>query len=216
MNETKFFLSSKTFQGILVMILAALLPRFGLEFGDTELAGLASDIALGIGALWAAVGRVTAKKSVSLGKGNAVAACLLVLLVPLMGCAIKKVADAPAHEQARFYADQLGKAYLDLSEGYIDAYPDMTTDEQAWCGKNLKPVLERFKMLADGTISAAKAWSLAVDDRAGLDAKSEEAQAALARSDQARKRYDNWLRRRPVPTPRPRNCIIPSSPRSKS
>jgi len=191
--ETKNFLTSKTFQGILLMLLGVLLPRLGVDFGNAEMAAMADDIVVALGALWAAYGRIAAKKSIALGKGNGVTAALLLCLIalPLPACGVKQVAQQPAHEQARFYAQQLGLAYLDLSEGYIAAYPSMTPEQQQWCGKNLKPALEKLKIVSDAALSAAKAWSLAIDKCGdGVTDQTEEGQAALAECDSARQRYE--------------------------
>lgn len=185
MNETKNFLLSKTFQGILVMILGVLLPRLGLDFGDAELSGMAADLAVAAGTIWAVVGRITAKKNLALGRGGA-AMILLCLVLPLAACAVKAISEAPPHDQARFYADQVARTYLDISEGYRAAWPSLTPEEQAWCSEHLKPVLKKFKTTADALLSAAKAWTIAVED-----SDTAEAQAALDNCDAARRRYED-------------------------
>lgn len=194
MNETKNILLSKTFQGILVMILGALLPRLGLDFGDAELGQVANDLILAGGALWAAWGRITAKKGVTMGRGAknclvfVCAFTIAALAAGTTGCAVKKVSEAPAYEQARFYAQQVGKSYLDISEGYRAVYPSLSPEKQAWCGKELLPVLLQFKNVSDAMISAAILWSDIAEG--GISGGSAEASAALASSDAARKRYE--------------------------
>lgn len=184
MNETKNFLLSKTFQGILVMLLGVLLPRLGLDFGDAELSGLAADLALIGGTIWAVVGRITAKKTLALGRGGVVM-ILLCLVLPLAACGVRKVSEAPPQDQARFYAQQVALTYLDISEGYRAAWPSLTPEKQAWCSEHLKPVLQKLRTASDALLSAAKAWTIAAED-----CDTAEAQSALASCDAARARYE--------------------------
>ena len=166
MNGSKNFLASKTYQGIILMVLikvlAAVLPKLGIELPDSELTYMAEQLIFAAGAVWAAVGRATAKKDVALGKGS-VALALLLCVGMTTGCAIKQVSQYPAHEQARYYVDQMGQTYIDLHNEYLKAWPSLTPDQKKWAGENLKPVMSKAKITIDMAIGAAKAWSIAAE-----------------------------------------------------
>lgn len=190
MNSSKNFLMSKTYQGIIVMLLVRLLsfllPKLGIQLPDAELTGIAEQILFGMGALWAAYGRATAKQPVALGKGAPVVLMLFVCLST--GCALKEVAQYPPQAQARYYAEQLATTYLDLSEGYRTAYSDLSSDQQKWAGENLKPLLNRAKHIVDMTLSAAKAWTIAVEKDPSVSSGSSDSETLAAiEADQARR-----------------------------
>jgi uncharacterized protein YoaH (UPF0181 family) len=197
-NGSKNFLASKTYQGIIVMILvkimAAVLPKLGVELPDTDLTYMAEQLIFAAGAVWAAVGRATAKKDVALGKGS-VALALLLCVGTTTGCAIKQVAQHPAHEQARFYAAELGRTYIDLHNGYLEAWPSLTSEQQVWAGEHLKPVMNKAKIAIDMAIGAAKTWSIAAEKCEAIDVEaraddngtqSDSAQLAALESDLAK------------------------------
>jgi uncharacterized protein YoaH (UPF0181 family) len=197
-NGSKNFLASKTYQGIIIMILvkvmAAVLPKLGVDLPDTDLTYMAEQLIFAAGAVWAAVGRATAKKDVALGKGSVVLALLLCVGMTT-GCAIKQVAQHPAHEQARYYAEQMGRTYIDLHNGYLEAWPSLTPEQQAWAGENLKPVMNKTKIAIDMAIGAAKTWSIAAEkcesvqveaSAADNGAQSDSAQLAALESDLAK------------------------------
>lgn len=166
MNGSKNFLTSKTYQGIILMILvkvlAAVLPKLGIELPDTDLTYMAEQFIFAAGAVWAAIGRATAKKDVALGKGS-VTLALLLCVGMVTGCAIKQVSQYPAHEQARYYVAQMGQTYIDLHNEYVKAWPTLTPDQRKWAGENLKPVMSKAKITIDMAIGAAKAWSIAAE-----------------------------------------------------
>lgn len=62
MEDVKGILQSKTVWGVIVMVLATLTPRLGLDIGDQT--GLVTDITALIGAILAIYGRVKAVKKV--------------------------------------------------------------------------------------------------------------------------------------------------------
>jgi len=165
-NGSKNFLASKTYQGIIVMvlvkILAVVLPKLGVELPDTDLTYMAEQLIFAAGAVWAAIGRATAKKSVALGKGS-VTLALLLCVGMATGCAIKQVSQYPAHEQARFYTEQMGRTYIDLHNGYLEAWPSLSPEQQKWAGEKLKPVMNKAKIAIDMAIGAAKTWSIAAE-----------------------------------------------------
>lgn len=184
MNDTKNFLASKTFQGIIAMLLVTL---FGSQLGKSEAAKIAEVVALVASAAWAAWGRCTANKGVALGKGKSGLMSLLLLVAAFSaGCAVKQVAQHPAHEQARFYAEQLGQTWLDMDEGYRLAWAKATPAEKKWMSEKLKPVIETAKPVVDSVLSAAKAWSVAIRDcGTSPEANNATMSAALARCEQA-------------------------------
>lgn len=189
MNDTKNFLASKTFQGIIAMLLVTL---FGSQLGESDSAKIAEGVALLASAAWAAWGRCTAKKNVALGKGKSgLMSILLLVAVFSAGCAIKQVAQHPPHEQARFYAAQLGQTWLDMDEGYRLAWVNATPTEKKWMSEKLKPAIETAKPVVDSAISAAKAWSIAIRDCGDSpEADSATMSAALARCEQAQIDYE--------------------------
>lgn len=194
MDKTKNFLASKTFQGLIVMVLTSL---FGSYLGEGEVAEIAQGVIMILGALWAAWGRISAKKGIALGKGS-VGLTALVLAVSLSACAgktaIEQVMDLPGPDQARFYAGQLGQTWLDLDEAYRRAWVDATPDEKEWLAKNFKPAIELAKPVVDSVISAAKAWTIAAEDCPdgvqSAEAESAELSARLALCEETRTNYE--------------------------
>jgi len=61
-EDVKGLLQSKTVWGVIVMVLATLTPRLGLDIGDQT--GLVADITALIGAILAIYGRIKAVKKV--------------------------------------------------------------------------------------------------------------------------------------------------------
>ncbi|XPV77669.1 MAG: hypothetical protein ACNI27_07060 [Desulfovibrio sp.] len=195
--DSKHFLASKTFQGIIGMVLVALLGEF---LSDSEAAKVAEGIGFLVSTCWAAYGRSVAEGTVSVkgrgkGGGKATAAMLMILCVGMStGCAVKKVSEHPAHEQARFYAQELGRTYLDMSNGYIAAFPQLSKDQQVWAGKEVKPALEKIKLLTQMTLSAAISWSVLEEKIWKIESETDgkagaELQAVLAKRDAAREKY---------------------------
>jgi hypothetical protein len=68
--DTKNFLMSKTFQGLILMVLTLVLPKLGITLGDAEMNQVAMIVLQALAALWIAIGRIAASKGVSLGVGQ--------------------------------------------------------------------------------------------------------------------------------------------------
>lgn len=180
MDKSKNFLASKTFQGLIIMVLTSL---FGNSLGEGEVAEVAQGIVMILGALWAAWGRVSAKKGIALGKGGiGLTALALVVLLPACAgkTAVEQVAELPGPDQARFYAGQLGQTWLDLDDAYRLAWEDASLDEKAWLAKNLKPAIELARPVVDSLISAAKAWTIVAEDCPAGDQSAEAESAKLS------------------------------------
>jgi hypothetical protein len=197
MNDTKNFLASKTLQGILVMVLTFL---FGDQFGDPEYAQIAEGVAILAGGVWALWGRVTADKKLTLGKGKSglMASLALVLAVSVTGCAgktaIEQVAEMPGSDQARFYAGQLAQTWLDLDDGYRDAWVTASAKDKKWMSENLKPAIETAKPVVDSLVSTAKAWTVAAkkcpDGVTTAETDNATMAADLALCDETRSKYE--------------------------
>lgn len=191
MNDTKNFLTSKSFQGTLVMVLTAL---FGDQLGESDAADVARGIAILLAAVWTIWGRIQAKKRLTLGKGKSglMTSLVLVLAVSVTGCAgttaIEQVSQLPGPDQARFYAGQLARTWLDLDDGYRSVWVTASPQDKQWMSDKLKPAIEMARPVVDSLISAAKVWTIAAEQSSA--ATSAEMQHAAMSTDQARRDYE--------------------------
>lgn len=198
MADTKNVLRSKTFQGIIGMVVVSLVGVFDISLTDSEVGKIVEALVILGSAGWAIWGRCNADKKLTLGKGQS-GLILPLLLVTVMatGCAtktpIEQVAELPGPDQARFYAGELGRTWLDLDEGYRLAWATATPGEKQWMSDNLKPAIQAAKPVVDGAVSAAKAWTVAVrgcpEGTTTAEAESASMSAVLARCEDAESKF---------------------------
>lgn len=147
----KNFLFSKTFQGILIMLLAYLLPKFGVVMGDDELASMAVDVGMALGTIWALYGRVTAAKQITLGK--AVPTLLLIAML-LPACAAWK--SATPTQKASITAQESAKAYIKLHDVYLNLHAALPDNERTMLESKVAPIMNTLKktliVFTDATI----------------------------------------------------------------
>lgn len=181
--DTKNFLMSKTFQGLIVMVLTIVLPKLGLTLGDAEMQQLSVIVIQALAALWIAIGRVTASKGVSLGSGAApdekgfvrsdavVGLCVALAIVGfslsfLGGCALKSVAEMSGPERARVVAQEFMLTWKDAYTRYKAAESALTGEELQQARSTVAPAINRAKTVVIALSSAADLWSITADSNA--------------------------------------------------
>lgn len=171
--DTKSFLASKTFQGLIVMILSLLLPKLGLQLGDADTQQLATYIIQALAALWIAFGRITASKGITItGSGSgpaklgAVVLALFIATGGLSACAVKSAQSMTGPERARAVSYELLVTWQDAYNGYKAMLPGLPPDDQAKLKATVAPAIDRAKPAVLALASAASIWTVTAEHNA--------------------------------------------------
>ena len=171
--DTKSFLASKTFQGVIVMILSLLLPKLGLQLADADMQQLAVYVMQAASIAWIAIGRITASKRITItGKVNGPAklgAAILALYIAtggLSACALKSAQSMTGPARARAVAYELLVTWQDAYSGYQSLLPTVPPDEQAKLKATIAPAIDRAKPAVLTLASAASIWSVTAEHNA--------------------------------------------------
>lgn len=174
--DTKNFLASKTFQGLIIMVLTLVLPKLGVRLADADTQQIAEILIQCIAAAWIAIGRITASKGITLGTAdsggaaNKLGALLLVASLGLglgvTGCAMKTISQLTGPEQARVAAQELLLTWQGAYEQYTALEPTFTPDERAKAQATVAPAINRAKPAVLAFASAANIWTITAGQNA--------------------------------------------------
>lgn len=171
--DTKSIIASKTFQGLIVMILSLLLPKMGLQLADTEMQQLAVYVMQAASIAWIAIGRITAKKGISITgstEGAAKVGSVILLLAisagGLTACAAKSIASMTGPERARAVSYELLVTWQDAYTSYKSMLPTMAPDAQAKAKATIAPAIDRAKPAVLALASAASIWTVTAEHNA--------------------------------------------------
>lgn len=181
---SKSLFKSKTLQGILVMLLAAIAPRIGLDTGQDELAGLADAILMCLGGAWAVYGRFKASTRLTVKPGNShlntLLVCLLVASValPATGCALK---GKTPEEQASIIAVDISTLLHSTHARWLelDSNPELPHEARRILRRDVAPIINEALDVAVIYDNAVIAWRVSGDPGADPAALRKELRALL-------------------------------------
>ena len=141
MDGTKSLLTSRTFWGAALMMVASALSYFGIDFGaedQSKVAYILAEIAGFVLTVW---GRIAASKTVEIKKSTTALSLLFVLCLALPACALKGL---PAHEQAMAVTNECITAYESLHHEYLSVHAALP-EQREFLETKVAPVLDTAK-----------------------------------------------------------------------
>lgn len=144
-------LFSKTLQGILLLVLPALLARCGVKLDDAAAQGLVEDVCLGLGAVWSIYGRFTAE---------------LPLKNPLKGTALPLVLAFSLLTGCASLSDGQRDALLSGAKLAAKVALQLGLGELSQRVNELQPYTQRLGLLIETTFSEARSQKSEVSPEA--------------------------------------------------
>lgn len=182
---SKFFLKSKTVQGVLAMLVPMLLQLFGIEIADAEITEIVEALTVLSGAVWALYGRLAAEGGLHFLRprvpgfvcgelasfvGLVLIAALIGGALGLSGCATWETATPP--EKARIMSVELSEKYVKLHKEYEATLLRMGPEGRAVMETKVAPILDRLKQALILFNNGSITWSRTnekPEDMEGLD-----------------------------------------------
>lgn len=168
MDGTKSLLTSRTFWGAALMMVASALAYFGIDFGAEDQSKLAYILAEGAGFVLTIWGRISAKKTVTVKKSDVALGLLLAAAVSLPACGLK---NSPAHEQAMAVTDSCITMYQALHSEYLNLHAALP-DRRDYLESKVAPAMDMTKDALVALGDATALWARTQIKPADWDALS--------------------------------------------
>ena len=155
MDGTKSLLTSRTFWGAALMMVASALSYFGIDFGAEDQSKLAYILAEGAGFVLTVWGRVVAKKAVGVKKSDVALSLLLAACLSLPACGLK---SSPAHDQALAVTNSCITMYQALHAEYLNLHATLP-DRRVYLESSVAPALDATKDALVALGDATALWA---------------------------------------------------------
>ena len=155
MDGTKSLLTSRTFWGAALMMVASVLAYFGIDFGaedQSKVAYILAEIAGFVLTVW---GRIAASKTVEIKKSTTALSLMLALCLALPACALK---DLKPHEQALAVTNECITLYESLHTEYLHLHATLP-EQRELLETKVAPVLDTAKVALVTLGDATALWA---------------------------------------------------------